>query len=105
MLKTLPDTPERAKQELMLQLTLGVPLQATKGWGVPEVKRAYARARELCQQIGETPQLFPVLWGLALVYVAQAEQNIRRDVSWRSNASPWPRAYKIRLSSCWPTVG
>ena len=31
LLKTLPDTPERAQQELTLQLTLGVPLMATKG--------------------------------------------------------------------------
>src|SRR5262249_8411698 len=31
LLKTLPDTPERAQQELTLQLTLGNPLIATKG--------------------------------------------------------------------------
>ena len=48
----------------MLQIALGVPLMATKGYAAPEVERAYTRARELCQQIGETPQLFPVLWGL-----------------------------------------
>ena len=64
LLKTLPDTPERAQQELTLQIALGVPLMATKGYAAPEVEQAYARARELCQQVGETPQLFPVLWGL-----------------------------------------
>ena len=32
LLKTLPDTPERAQQELTLQIALGVPLQATKGF-------------------------------------------------------------------------
>jgi hypothetical protein len=32
--------------------------------GAPEVERAYTRAHELCQQVGETPELFPVLWGL-----------------------------------------
>ena len=42
----------------------GVPLSATKGYAAPEVEKAYTRARELCQQVGETPQLFPVLWGL-----------------------------------------
>src|SRR5262249_10885610 len=36
LLKTLPDTPERAQQELMLQLALGNPLMATKGWAAPE---------------------------------------------------------------------
>ncbi len=33
LLKTLPDTPERARQELTLQIALGVLLQATKGYG------------------------------------------------------------------------
>ena len=54
MLKTLPDTPERAQQELVLQTTLGPALMATKGHAAPEVEQAYARARELCQQVGET---------------------------------------------------
>ena len=63
MLKTLPDTPERAQQELTLQIALGAPLMATKGFAAPEVESVYTRARELCQQVGETPQLFPVLWG------------------------------------------
>ena len=31
-LNTLPDTRERAQQELPLHLTLGVPLQATRGF-------------------------------------------------------------------------
>ena len=73
MLKTLADTPERVQQELMLQIALGVPLMATKGFAAPEVGTVYHRARELCQHVGETPQLFPVLWGLWVFYVAQAE--------------------------------
>ena len=63
LLKTLPDTPERTQQELVLQTTLGLALMATQGLAAPEVEQAYARARELCQQVGETPQLFPVLLG------------------------------------------
>src|SRR6185503_4339568 len=57
LLKTLPDTPERTQQELALQLTLGVPLVVTKGWAAPEVEKVLTRTRELCQHIGETPQL------------------------------------------------
>jgi predicted ATPase/class 3 adenylate cyclase len=64
VLATLPDTPERAQQELRVQLTLGPVLMATKGRGAPEVERLYTRARELCEQVGEPPQLFRVLWGL-----------------------------------------
>jgi predicted ATPase len=48
-------------------------LIATKGWGAPEVERAYNRARELCQQIGETAQLFPVIWGLWAAHFSQGK--------------------------------
>ena len=59
LLKTLPDTPERAQQELTLQLAWATALMATRGYAAPEVERAYARARELCQQVGETPNSLP----------------------------------------------
>jgi predicted ATPase len=61
VLGRLPDTPARTQQELQLQVALGTPLMASKGYSAPEVGHAYARARELCQQLGDTPQLFPVL--------------------------------------------
>ncbi len=64
LLERLPDTLERQALELMLQTTLGTPLIVLKGYAAPEVKNAYARAQVLCQQIGENPQLFPVLLGL-----------------------------------------
>ncbi len=73
LLITLPDTPERSQQELTLQIALGNSLIATKGYAAPEVEQAYTRARALCQQIGETPQLFPVLWGLWIFYLVRAE--------------------------------
>ena len=38
LLTTLPDTPERAQQELLLQTTLVTSLMATKGWAAPEVE-------------------------------------------------------------------
>ncbi|RLC60629.1 MAG: hypothetical protein DRI80_10610 [Chloroflexota bacterium] len=61
LLRTQPDTPERARRELALQIALGTPLQALKSYGAPERGRAYARARELCQQIGQTPEVFQTL--------------------------------------------
>ena len=42
------------QQELDLQIALGPSLDATKGQAAPEVGHAYTRARELCQQVGET---------------------------------------------------
>jgi predicted ATPase/class 3 adenylate cyclase len=68
LLHTLPETPARVQQELTLQHTLGVPLLSTKGFAAPEVERAYARAYALCQQIGDTREIFPVLFGLCEYY-------------------------------------
>ena len=68
VLTTLPETPARLPQELDLQVALGPALLATQGHAAPEVEHAYARARELCTQLGDTPQLFPVLRGLMLYY-------------------------------------
>jgi predicted ATPase len=81
LLKTLPATPERIPQELTLQLALGAPLMLTKGWAAPEVGQVYARARVLCQQMGETPQLFPVLLGLSLFYQVRGELPTARELA------------------------
>ena len=83
VLATLPDTPERAQQELDVQITLGPALMATKGQAALEVARTYARARELCQRVGETPQLFPVLWGLWRFYLQRGELQEARGLGER----------------------
>jgi predicted ATPase len=80
LLKTWPETPERARQELSLQIALGPPLQLTKGFAAPEVEAAYTRAHELCHQVGETPQLLPVLWGLGRFYGARGQLQTAREV-------------------------
>jgi predicted ATPase/DNA-binding winged helix-turn-helix (wHTH) protein len=67
-LQQLPDSPERAQQELALQVPLGAVLRATQAYGSPEVERAYLRACELCQQLGEPLQLAPVLYSLYELY-------------------------------------
>jgi predicted ATPase/predicted Ser/Thr protein kinase len=63
LLRTLPETPERARQELTLLITLGVSLVATQGFAAPVVEQTYVRALALCQQ-EDTPTPFPVLYGL-----------------------------------------
>jgi predicted ATPase/class 3 adenylate cyclase len=72
-LQEFPETPARQQQELDLQVALGPALIAIKGYGVPEVERTYARARELCEQVGNTPQLFAVLRGLSVYYVNRGD--------------------------------
>src|SRR5262249_18597453 len=71
IIAALPDAAERIQHELVLQTTLGSALMALKGQAAPEVGQAYARARELCRQVGETPQLFPILFGLWRFYLVR----------------------------------
>jgi class 3 adenylate cyclase/tetratricopeptide (TPR) repeat protein len=80
LLKTLPDTSERTQQELTLQITLGAPLLATKGFAAPEVGAVYTRARELCPQVGEAPQLFSALYGLGAFHGVRAEHKTAREL-------------------------
>jgi predicted ATPase len=80
LLQTLPDTPARVQQELGLQVALGPALMTLKGAGAAEVGKAYTRAQELCRQIGETPQLFPVLWGLWFFYALRSELQTAREL-------------------------
>lgn len=80
LLKDRPPKRERDELELSLRIAMGTPLTATQGLGATEVQETYQRAYELCQQMGQTPQLFPALWGLWVFYFARAE---------------WPRALEL----------
>jgi class 3 adenylate cyclase/predicted ATPase len=80
VLRTLPEGLARARHELDMQIALGQALQVTKGNSVPEVGHAYARARELCQQVGDTPQLFVALPGLTEFYRARGELEAAREL-------------------------
>jgi predicted ATPase len=80
VLTILPDTPARARHELDMQLALSQALRVTMGYAAPEVERAFTRARELCQQVGDTPQLFTVLGGLAGFYQQCGELRTAREL-------------------------
>ena len=81
VLTTLPDSPERLQHELDMQITLGQTLAVTKGYAAPEVGHTYARARALCRQVEETPQLFPVLRGLWNFYLIRMELRTARELA------------------------
>jgi class 3 adenylate cyclase/predicted ATPase len=81
LLKILPDTPERTRQELRLQIAIGQALIVTQGISAPEVEERFSRARELCQQAGEDAQLFQVLTGLRRFYIGRGKVRISHDLS------------------------
>jgi predicted ATPase len=64
LLQMWPETPDRARRELPLQLTLGIQMQVAHGYAAPEAELAYNRACALSEQVQEAPPLFLVLWGL-----------------------------------------
>jgi len=83
LLGTLAESAERSAREVILQLALGASIAASRGWGIPEAQQSYARARQLCEQLGETPQLFPVLRGLVAFYTSHAELDTALDLCTR----------------------
>jgi tetratricopeptide (TPR) repeat protein len=80
LLKAVPDTPGGLQQELSLYTVLGRTLKDVRGYGDPEVEQAYARARKLCKQIGEAPQLFSTLLGLSIYFVVRAELQTAHEL-------------------------
>jgi class 3 adenylate cyclase/tetratricopeptide (TPR) repeat protein len=77
----LPMGSERLMAELRLQMALSTPLIATEGYTAPQVEKASSRALELCQQLGEAPQLFAVLGGLNSIYFNRGELEIALELA------------------------
>jgi class 3 adenylate cyclase/predicted ATPase len=80
LLTTLPATPEHIQHALTLHIALGAALLMTKGHAASEVEHAYSQARALCQQVGETPELVPVLFGLWRFYVSRPQLHTAREL-------------------------
>ncbi len=73
LLQALPETPERHQQELPLQSALGAASIVARGHGAPEVEAAYKRAHVLCQQLSDTQDVIPTLWGLWRFYISRSD--------------------------------
>jgi len=75
LVETLPEGEPRDRKEITFRVALGVPLQNVVGTASPEVAESYSRAQVLCEQLGETEQLFPVLWGLWYHYTNRCQHR------------------------------
>ena len=108
LLKTLPETPEHTQQALTLHIALGGALQVAKGLAAPEVEHAYTQAHALCQQVGETPELAPVLLGLWRFYLLRSTvahgARTRGNVTAPGATCPRPRARCPRPLCPWEYV-
>jgi predicted ATPase len=72
-LQGLPPSKERQRRELSIQLALGSGHVAVHGFTARATGDAYRRAAELCEELGEARELFPVLYGLCLYHLYGAE--------------------------------
>ena len=73
LLSKLPVSAARLELELNLQIELGHALVATMGYSAQEPGEAFARARELCEQLGQPTQLGQVLYAQLVYHFVRAE--------------------------------
>ena len=83
LLPFVPEEQGRARQELGLQLNLGTAYLITRGHASAEMKRAFDRADQLCVQLGDTEQLFRVLFGQATFYLFSGNLNAALELAER----------------------
>jgi class 3 adenylate cyclase/predicted ATPase len=81
LLRDTPDSDTRKSQELQLQVALGKPLMAIEGYGSHAVQTAFARARELGQELREDDLLFRATWGLGAYYQARGDLDTARALA------------------------
>jgi predicted ATPase len=81
LLQTLPETDERYRQELDVQLALGRSLMATKGLGAADAERAYRRTWELCQHVEAPAQQMAALAGLRRMATGRGDMQTTRDLA------------------------
>lgn len=105
LLTALPETPERAQQELTLTLALGPALAILRGDAAPEVEQLYRRAQTLCQQLGEGPESLLVLHGLWTGANARLQIRQARDLGEEYLAMARQRRDQVALVEAYRTLG
>ena len=75
-LALLPDTPERQRRELEFWSALAAVLNAVKGNAAPETGHAYARARELWDQLGSPSGFLHIPFGQSRYHAFRGELDL-----------------------------
>lgn len=73
LLAKVEESEDRKRRELALQSVLGSSLAATQGYAAPDVLVAMARARVLAEELGQHPELAPIIWGLFAYYLVSGD--------------------------------
>ena len=75
-LALLPKKPERQRQELEFYSALGSALRAVKGLAAPETGQAYARARELWEELGSPAGFVQIPFGQSRYHAYRGEFDL-----------------------------
>src|SRR6476620_3770759 len=81
LLKGFPSGAERDALELQALSPLGTAYIAARGYAAPEVGPVFVHARDLCERIGQPPQLFAVVWGNFAWRVVRGEMALSMDLA------------------------
>jgi hypothetical protein len=84
LLLQLPEDVERDRQELAIQIALGVVLWSSRSWGHTEATRAYKRALELGEKLEDTIQLVMGLVGLGQSTLGSGQFKLTRELAERT---------------------
>lgn len=83
VLAELPEGEARARQELELQIGLGIPLMACRGYAAPETGKAFQRASDLAEQLGDNVQQACAFYGLFAYYCSLGENRVAEALAAR----------------------
>lgn len=80
VVRSLPRTEVRLRREIDLQNAMGVAAMAIKGWGSPDVLRAFSSARKLCEKLGDSKELFVAVRGEASYHMVSGHLREADDL-------------------------
>lgn len=81
LLRSAPASDARRRRELEYLIMVGVPLTLSAGHQSPSVESTYERARELCNQLGTSEELFEVLLGLRRLQYGRGAMRVALETS------------------------
>ncbi|MBF6560465.1 MAG: AAA family ATPase [Candidatus Binataceae bacterium] len=80
LIATMPPSDERDRLEIHMLTALAQFLIPLRGPGADEVRQAFDRARELCEQLGDVDALYWVVFGLQFSYIMRHELETARTL-------------------------
>ncbi len=81
LLEKAEPSPERDSRELELLGPLGTAYIASRGYAAPEVGPVFQRARALCERVGQTPQVFTIMWGNFAFHIVRGDFRVCAELA------------------------